>query len=320
VIDLGDDMLAYALISFAYAADIGDPDGAILLADDVSQRHDFGLAVREMDQRLRTAWALPRQDVVPGVPWHVTGSILGLDVALAPLTLRRISPDPIVEAPALTATEREGFATSVSLMNPFDLHDADRDAMAEAIERGRGILSSGDPQTLERSADRLAIDASRRRALRWTQAHEPDRLLSMFSLTELLVIGGGRPADFAPWGMSMIAASGCLCSALEIPSRLSTLAGRPQLGLMSTVVADLQLHIAMMLKELQLPSALARLVASGAMQDFVDHVRPLDDGDWLTLARAARTIARDRIEDYLAVATAVGPLVPDNAPQPQGPR
>ena len=80
------------------------------------------------------------------------------------------------------------------------------------------------------------------------------------------------------------------------------------------VVADLHLHVAMMLKELQLPAALARLVASAAMQDFIDHVRPLDDGDWLTLARAARTISRDRIEDYLAVATAVGPLVPVNTP------
>jgi len=115
--------------------------------------------------------------------------------------------------------------------------------------------------------------------------------------------------------MSMVAASGCLCTALQIPSRLATLGGRPQLGLTATVVADLHLHIAMMLKELQLPAALARLVASGAMQDFIDHVRPLDDADWLTLARAARTIARDRIEDYLAAATAVGPLVPVNEPQ-----
>src|SRR5260370_35783083 len=62
-VDLGDDMLAYAFISLAYAGDIGDPAGSILLADDVSQRHDFGFAVREVDQRVRVAVALPRQAI-----------------------------------------------------------------------------------------------------------------------------------------------------------------------------------------------------------------------------------------------------------------
>jgi hypothetical protein len=315
VADLGDDMLAYGLISMTYACDIGDPDGAILLADDVSQRHDFGLAIHDYDQRLKVGWALPRQDIVPGTPWHITGSILGLDVALAPLTLRRISPDPIAEAPALTSTEREAFAASVSLMNPFDLHDADRDAIAASIERGRAVVGELDAERLERAADQLAADTSRRRALRWSLAHEADRMPAMFTLSELLVLGGGRLEDFRPWGMSMVFASGCLCTAMKTPSALATLGGRPQFGLTATVVADLNLHVAMMLKELQLPAALTRLVASGAMQDFIDHVRPLDDGDWLTLARGARTISRDQVEDYLAIATAVGPLVPVEAPQ-----
>ncbi|HYM23497.1 MAG TPA: hypothetical protein VEU08_09820 [Vicinamibacterales bacterium] len=312
IVDLGDDMMAYALVSMAYAADIGDPDGAILLADDVSRRHDFGLAVHEGDQRLRQAWALPKEDVVPGTAWHISGSLLGLDVALAQLTLRRISPDPIVEAPALTSTEREAFAASVSILNPFDFHDADRDAIAAAVRRGETAVARLDAALLEEVLDRLAVGPPRRRALRWTLSHEPERMASMFTLTELFVLGGGRPADVAAWGMSMVPLSGCLCTVLETPGRLTTLSGRPQLGLTSTVLGDLNLHIAMMLGELQLPAALTRLVASGAMQDFIDHVRPLGDDDWLTLSRAARSIPRDRIEDYLAVATAVGPLVPDN--------
>ena len=44
---------------------------------------------------------------------------------------------------------------------------------------------------------------------------------------------------------------------------------------------------------------------------FIDEVKPTDDGDWLTLARAARTVTRERVEDYIAAATAAGPLVPD---------
>src|SRR5262249_16799853 len=39
---LADIVLADTLVSFAYAADIGDPDGAALLAGNVSLRHDFG--------------------------------------------------------------------------------------------------------------------------------------------------------------------------------------------------------------------------------------------------------------------------------------
>ena len=47
------------------------------------------------------------------------------------------------------------------------------------------------------------------------------------------------------------------------------------------------------------------------MQDFIDEAKPTDDADWLTLVRAARAATRERIEDYIAAATAAGPLVPD---------
>jgi hypothetical protein len=89
------------------------------------------------------------------------------------------------------------------------------------------------------------------------------------------------------------------------------LAGRPQLGTIAAGVADLHLQVAVMLKELNLPAALARVILSGAVQDFVDDVRPMDDGDWLALSQRARVMSRERLEDYIAAATATGPLVPD---------
>ena len=45
-----------------------------------------------------------------------------------------------------------------------------------------------------------------------------------------------------------------------------------------------------MLKELRLPAAVAKVVLSGAVQDFIDEVRPTDDSDWLTLVRTARAV------------------------------
>jgi len=263
--------------------------------------------------RVRMAWAVPRPEVTQGVSWHVSGSRLGLDIGLAQLALRRLNYERVLEAPKLTSNERDTFALSVSLLNPFDLRDADRDRIADAIDRGRSRIASviGDAAAFDRVAGELSMEGWRRRALRWMLAHETDRVGAMFSLTEVLALGGGYVPELHRWGMSMLAAEGCPCSGLTSPGRWPTLLGRPPLGLTGSAVADLHLHAAMMLKELRLPAALAKVVLSGATQDFIDEVKPTDDADWLTLVRTARTVTRERIEDYIAAATAAGPLIPD---------
>ncbi len=312
--DAADQLLGQVLVSLAYAAAVGDPEGTVLLAGDVSQRHDFGFRARDGEQRLRTAWAVPRQDVMPGQPWRVAGSLLGLDVGLAPLALRRVNFERVLEAPKLTSNERETFAVSVSLMNPLALRDVDRDRITDAVALGRRRVQdlARDGHDFDPLAEELGLEGWRRRALRWTLANEPGRAATMLTLTELATLGGLRTGELDAWGMSMVAIDGCFCSRLEPPGRWSALLGRPQLGLTAAGIADVNLHVAIMLKDLQLPAALAKAVLAGAVQDFIDEVRPTDDGDWLTLARAARTITRERIEDYVAAAAAGGPLVPDN--------
>jgi hypothetical protein len=322
LLELSDTVLADVLLSIAYAADVGDPDGTVLLAEDVSRRHDFGFNARDAEQRLHLAWAVPRAEVTPGVPWHVSGSLLGLDIGLAPLTLRRLNFERVLEAPKLTSNERDTFALSVSLLNPFALRDADRDAIADAVARGQrriGALRNGGQAAarsaadtaFEAMADELSLEGWRRRAVRWMAVHEADRVPAMFSLTEMLVLGGGRVSAFDAWGMSMTAVQGCLCSRLTPPGQWPTLLGRPPLGLTATAVADVHLHVAIMLKEMRLPAAIAKVVLSGAVQDFIDEARSTDDADWLSLVRSSRAASRDRVEDYIAAATASGPFVPD---------
>jgi hypothetical protein len=314
LVDASDTLLAQALMSIAYAADEGDPEGAVLLADDVSLRHDFGFGAKDAEMRQRLAWVPPRPEVNPGVPWHVTGSLLGLDLGLSHLALRRLNFERVLEAPRLTSNERDTFALSVSLLNPYDLRDADRDAIAQAVERGRRRIATiigGDAALLEPIADELSMEGWRRRSLRWMIKHESDRVATMFSLTEMLTLGGGYTPELHRWGMSMISAEGCPCSRLTPPGRWPTLLGRPPLGLTATAVADLHLYAAMMLRELRLPAALAKVVLSGAAQDFIDEVKPTDDSDWITLARTAVTLTRERVEDYIAAATASGPLIPE---------
>lgn len=327
LLELSDTVLARVLLSIAYAADLGDPDGTVLLAEDVSRRHDFGFYARDADSRTRLTWALPRVDVTPGQPWHVSGSLLGLDVGLAQLALRRLNFERVLEAPRITSNERDTFAISVSLLNPFVLRDADRDAIADAVARGQrrvGALRNGGQASARAAADaafdsiadELELEGWRRRAIRWMLVHEADRVPAMFSLTEVLELGGGRAPRLDVWGMSMVTVDGCVCSRLTPPGRWPTLLGRPALGLSATALSDVHLHVAIMLKEMRLPAAVAKVVLSGAVQDFIDEVRPTDDADWLTLARGARVATRERIEDYIAAATAAGPFVPDTGRRP----
>ena len=314
LVDAADEAAAQALVSLAYAVDLGDPGGAALAPGDVSRRHDFGFGQKSNDQRLRAAWMTPRRDVSPGVPWHVDGALLGLDIALAPVALRRISTDRALAAPALTSNDRETFAVGFGLMNPFALTDTTRDAIAEALDEGRRrIALVKDVADVAGVADELDMDGWRRRAIRWTVAHEPDRLESMFSLGELVALGdGGHELDLDPWGTSAMVATGCVCTRMPSPGGLPLFLGRRQIGLLATAVPDLNLHVARMLSHLRLPARLAKYVLSAAVQDFLDEVRATDPDDWLSLVRGAGAVPRERIEDYVAAAAADGPLVPDS--------
>jgi hypothetical protein len=307
-----EDVLADVLMAWTYAVSIADAGSPLLLTAAATRRHNFGLGSAEHGPRLRTAWALPRQDIAVGIPWHVTGSLLGLDVALSALSLRRIGGDRAIEAPTLSSNERDAFAVAVALLNPFDLHDPDRDDIAAAVERGRRRVAAlaGERARLDEVASEIHMDGWRQRAVKWTLVNEPDRVGSFFSMTELLFLGQGIAGDFSAWGTSALASAGCFCTRLPSPNQWRWLVGRPQLGLMASAVADLNLHVAVVLRTLRLPAAVAKSVLSAAVQDFIDEARPTDFNDWLTLVRTAQAVPRERIEDYVAVATADGPLVP----------
>jgi hypothetical protein len=164
------------------------------------------------------------------------------------------------------------------------------------------------------AADQMRIDGWRRREGRWAVAHEPTLLPSLLSLFEIVSLGD-PPADtpFDPWGMASMAIDSCLCTTRPTIAHLPILVGRPQLGMLATLVPDLSLRIADRLASLQLPAALLRGVLAAAVQDFVDQVRPIHPGDWLTLVRTAQALADDRIDDYIAALTADGPLVADRS-------
>ncbi len=313
LLDLTDVALGEALLSLSYAIHWHASHSGARLTGNVARRHDFGLTKKAYETRVRAAWALPARAIKAGEPWHVEGAVLGLDIALAPLALRRVSVDPPASAPSLSEMERDMFVTSLALMNPFLLEDDTRDAIAEAVARGMRRIESlaGGISDLHALVREIAMDGWRVRALQWTIRHERERLGSLFSMTELLYLGGGHGVDLNAWGMSAMSSTGCICTHLAAPGLGTTLIGRPQAGLLTTTVADLNLRVAVWLSEMRLPAALAKSVLAVAVRDFVDHVRPSDEDDWLTLVRTAQGLSRERLEDFLAVATADGPLVPE---------
>ena len=310
---IADALLGHALVSLAYACELGDPEGTILIAGDPARRHDFGYDVAGRDGRTRAMWGIAAIETRRG-PWHLVGSVLALDVAMAPLALRRISVDRVPDSPMLNLMHRDGFAAAVAVMNGAALSDADRDRIADFINRGRqriDALVAGRERAdvVARDAD---LDGWRSRALSWSVSRDPAHAASLFSLTELLVLGGGRAAAFNPWGTYGFRTAGCLCSRLASPGDWRRWWGLSQAGLPAILVADLPLNVALVLHNLHLPAVLAKPVLAGAMQDFVDGTNPTDGNDWLTLARAAQAIDRPRFEDYIAAATADGPVVAES--------
>src|SRR5206468_7668754 len=109
--------------------------------------------------------------------------------------------------------------------------------------RRRLAASVSDRALLEAVVSDASIDPRRKRAILWTAAHEPERVESMFSLTELLYLGGVPESSLDSWGMADLPMSGCLCTRLSPPGVWTRLTGRPQLGLLATTVADLNIRI-----------------------------------------------------------------------------
>jgi hypothetical protein len=310
---LSDELLAQTLMSVAYALDVGSPEGTTLMGGDVSRRHDFGFQARDEEHRIRAAWAEPVQGKTAGMPWHMTGSLLGLDTGLAKLALRRIDTGEVPSEPVLSAPQRTTLTKTVALINPFALTDDGRDAIVAAIARGRSrVAAISTDGAWDAAADEIRMDGWRRRAGRWAMAHETTLVPTLFSLVELLYLGA--PTADLPldrWGMASDETDACLCTAMPPPGQAALVSGRLRFGALATHVADINLRIAEELSRLHLPAALARGVLAAAVLDYVDQVRPRDGNDWLTLVRTAQAIPGPRVEDYVAALTADGPLVMD---------
>jgi len=309
--------LAFVLTDLAYATALGGEEGAPAAVEDVARRHRFALGEPEPLGGPRPEWAVPQEVRGPAQRWHAEGALLGLDVALARLVLRRLEID-VPPVPLLNGADRRAFAEGAVLVRANSIDDTTRDRISEGLRRGRARLAeaASDPVALERVIADLRLRDWRRGALPSIAARDPAHLENAFTLGEELWLGaeGEPPPPAAAWGTSAHWDDGCLCARMTRPAPLDELAGRTADGRLAALSPDLHLRVADVLAEMKLPARLAPAILTLALHDLIDEAKPAYLEDALAISRYARGLTRTRMEDYVSALVGGGPLAPVTEP------
>lgn len=305
---VADDLAARGLTEWTYAAALGPRNGISITAAEASSRHNFGLRPPGSNR----VWQLPAagSDLVQG--WHVVGSLLGLDLTLADFSLVSMSSKP-PPRPTIAEIERRVFIETVALVEPRSLSDSDGDAIATAIRAGRArvkaLRSSADVREISQA---IELGGQQQTLLEWTIAHDPTRVEAFFAPTDLFWIGGGntRLNDLDAWGMPAWPRIGCLCLRVLRGQSWERYVGRWNFGMMASAFPDLNFRIAELLSDLHMPTALLAPVLTSATLDFVNSANSRDHDDRRGPLEFVQALQPDRVEQYLALLTTGGPLVP----------
>ena len=303
--------LADTLLSIVYAIYLGDPEGSGVTSGNVALRHEFGFATPPA-RGAGDAWRIPIERFDGKGAWRVHGSVMGLETALARLSLRRIDPAAMPPEPKIGSQDRQTIVLTVALMNPFALTDESRDAIANALASGRARVAglSKDPSTMSAIVQAAGFSEWRRHALAWALAEHRDVTL-LFSPLELFWLGSREAVDrrqLNEWGAATLPLTGCLCLTMPLPGSWEDLRGYAS-AVLATRGADISVQIAETLSDLKLPAALAPALAGFVTQDVIDHAQLGDPDDWQEFGRAVQDLPRERMFDYIAALRVGGPLV-----------
>jgi hypothetical protein len=320
---LADALFARGLLELTYAAALGQPDRAWISAGDAARSHDFG--IRAVGGRRPDApWRRPIAGADTKREWRATGGLLGLEVSLAELSLVRLSTRPPPRRPTLNEEDRRVLVEGIALVEPARFTDGDLERIVAAMERGRTRLGALRTATDAAAvADDVRLSPSRRTLLAWTVAHDPARAPAFLSPAELLWLGlDGLPVDAAlhAWGAPGEAVDGCLCLRLLDRQPWETRAGRWGTGAFAGAFPDLTLRTGELLVTLQMPAVLVGPVLASALLDLVNMTASRGQDDRRSLVEFVQALTPERLEQYLALLTTDGPLVPaDEGPEATAP-
>ena len=296
----------HLLLSLAYTPYLGDPSGPAAKAGDPSIRHRFG--VHEVTEGA-TPWTVPFEVDGTGV---VTGAILGLDHALASLSLRRVPVATPPRATLLTPANLHALALQVALASPGDATAPQLQEVVAALTRGRQRVreARGDVAVLDALAAAGSLSADRRSLLGWAAVHDPERIERMFTLAELARIGGPGTALPDGFGTPTLALDTRLRLAWRASEPWEPFSGRPSLGLLASLTPELPLRIAELTVLAELPPEVYPGVLAFAVQDLIDSADLTSSEDWLGLVHHAGALTRERFDDYVSALAGLGILSP----------
>jgi hypothetical protein len=310
---LADVALADALLGLAYAPHLGQPDDAVTLAPDVARRHQFFPTDRKTPASDGVAWALPREVVGSGVPWHVSGAALALEHALASSLLRRPSLVGTPTPSRLPQVEVLALVRGAARMRPGALADADRDWVADVLGRGRARaqqLLTGARPALAALRD-TGWSQQRVNALAWSLETEPGEAMRVFTARDLFRLGlapGEVGERLAPWGGSEARLAAALENAWPAGSPDAGV-HRPTAGIVGGQSVDAVLRALEFLSAERLPAALAPALLASIVTDLVWEAPLGSAQDWFALAQRASTLEDERLQAYVTALTVDGPLV-----------
>jgi hypothetical protein len=301
--------LADALTTLVYATALGDPDGPASLSPEVVSRHQLGLSATALI-REELPWSPPEERQGHG-PWHVQGSLIGLDLAMSRLALRRVADQQMPAAPTLTLNDVGTLTRTVVGLVAADLLDGDRDEIAAAIARGRARLEQAHTLTeLAALAEECGMSDAARQLLPWVLSRQPETVRRLFALRDLMWLGQPalEPAVLDQWGVAADGIDGRRVLAMPGPSPWEDYAGRSEVGQIATQVPDLTLRLIEETAHLELPAQLIPSLLAFALEDYWHDVRARFADDWFRLTSHAAAIPRARVQDYVAALVGRGPL------------
>jgi hypothetical protein len=312
--ELADDLLGRGLMEIAYAAAMGAPERTPISVEEAASRHDFKADLE--GHGYAGAWRLPiyGRRSGPQRTWHISGSLLGLDVTLADLSLLRLSSRPPSRRPTLNDEDRRIITEGVALVEPDAFDEQGRLLVLDTLRKGRARLASirTDAEAKALAAE-IGLGPARISLLPWIASHDPGRLAAFLSPVEILWLGlESRPVDrmLQAWGAPAGPRLGCLCVQLLDRRPWESFAGRWNLGVLASGFPDLNLRLVELLSDLQMPAPLLGPVLAAATIDFTENATSRDPDDRRGPVEFVQALKADRVEQYLALLTTDGPLFP----------
>ena len=245
----------------------------------------------------------------------MSGSLLGLDLGLSRLALRRVADQQMPAAPTLTLNDLATLTRTAVALVAADLTDAERDEIAGAISRGGPACATPSPRGRP-PLDALALELRMSDGDATTVALDdrpasPRRVAGVFSLRDLMWLG--RP-PLTP------GATGSLGRRRRRPRRppdhgdaAAGAVGRLRWPIRGGTDDDASAG-------LDAAAGRGDSAARAAGRRWCRHcwrlrwrtiwheVRVRFADDWPQLTRQAARLASARIEDYVAALTGNGPL------------